>query len=117
MGICFISFLLSFCFLSFCFALRWSFRFKTVLLHSADSVHTLSHTHVPPPAGTWAVSISGLFAYQYTKYPHLSLSQKVIHARVYAQGITIAAVMGTALFGMFDRKKIDSAPIATRTAA
>ncbi|KAK0520195.1 Replication factor C, subunit RFC4 [Tilletia horrida] len=45
-------------------------------------------------AGIWALSLGGIFAYIRTQ--PLSGAQKLVQARVYAQGITLASLLGLA---------------------
>lgn len=39
--------------------------------------------------------------------PYLTTSQKIVQARVYAQGLTLAVLIGTAAFEISDRDKGD----------
>ncbi|GLT79013.1 hypothetical protein SLA2020_505260 [Shorea laevis] len=50
----------------------------------------------------WLSSITGLIAYNWSK--PMKTSVKIIHARVYAQGITLAALAGAAVVEYYDQK-------------
>ncbi|KAI9893750.1 MAG: hypothetical protein M1814_005966 [Vezdaea aestivalis] len=51
--------------------------------------------------GGWAVSMAGTFAYlQRSRY--LTMAQKLVQARVAAQGLTVALILGTAAFEIGD---------------
>ncbi|CAO1629797.1 unnamed protein product [Sympodiomycopsis kandeliae] len=45
-------------------------------------------------AGSWVASLGGSFAY--IQYQPLSFAQKLVQARVYAQGLTLASLLGMA---------------------
>ena len=46
--------------------------------------------------GTWVVAMAGSLLLSFSNR-HMKFSQKLIHARLYAQGLTIAALLATAL--------------------
>ncbi|GMH42485.1 hypothetical protein BSKO_10404 [Bryopsis sp. KO-2023] len=48
----------------------------------------------------WATVLGGCVAYQWTK--PIPLQMKLIHSRVYAQGVTLAALAGSALIASLD---------------
>ncbi|GKV18517.1 hypothetical protein SLEP1_g28884 [Rubroshorea leprosula] len=50
----------------------------------------------------WLSSVTGLIAYNWSK--PMKTSVKIIHARVYAQGITLAALAGAAVVEYYDHK-------------
>ncbi|KJE90586.1 hypothetical protein CAOG_01882 [Capsaspora owczarzaki ATCC 30864] len=53
--------------------------------------------------GIWAASMVGSLALSF-RNPNIKPSQKLIHARVYAQGLTVAAVVASAAVAPFDHK-------------
>ena len=57
-------------------------------------------------AGAWVAGVAGTLAMSYGN-PYITPTQKAFHARVYSQGITVAALIGTALLTPFatDKKK------------
>lgn len=72
-------------------------------------------------AGAWVAGVAGTLAMSYGN-PYLTATQKAFHARVYSQGITVAALIGTALLTPFatDKKadlKLESDAIFQRRLA
>lgn len=55
-------------------------------------------------AGAWLAGVAGTLAVSYGN-PYLTPTQKAFHARVYSQGITVAALIGTALLTPFATDK------------
>ncbi|RHZ71845.1 hypothetical protein CDV55_108797 [Aspergillus turcosus] len=53
---------------------------------------------------TWIASMIGSFA-MVSRNPHLTGSQKIVQARVYAQGLTLAVLVTSAAFEISDQKK------------
>ncbi|KAL9341499.1 hypothetical protein Peur_027428 [Populus x canadensis] len=51
----------------------------------------------------WISGIAGSFAYNWSK-PNMKPSVKIIHARLHAQALTLAALAGAALVEYFDHK-------------
>ena len=58
----------------------------------------------PIVAGSWVLSM-GIALGIVGRSPHLSTQQKLVQARVYAQGLTIAVLIATAAFEIGDRGK------------
>ena len=58
----------------------------------------------PIVAGSWVLSM-GVALGIVGRSPHLSTQQKLVQARVYAQGLTIAVLIATAAFEVGDRGK------------
>ena len=58
----------------------------------------------PIVAGSWVLSM-GIALGIVGRSPHLSTQQKLVQARVYAQGLTIAVLCATAAFEIGDRGK------------
>ncbi|KAL2756726.1 hypothetical protein ACRALDRAFT_1069480 [Sodiomyces alcalophilus JCM 7366] len=54
--------------------------------------------------GSWIASMAVAFALV-SRQPYMSGAQKLVQARVYAQGLTVAVLVVTALFEMSDAKK------------
>lgn len=54
--------------------------------------------------GAWVAGVAGTLAMSYGN-PYLTATQKAFHARVYSQGITVAALMATALVTPFGTDK------------
>lgn len=53
---------------------------------------------------TWVASMIGSFA-MVSRNPHLTGSQKIVQARVYAQGLTLAVLVASAAFEISDQRK------------
>jgi hypothetical protein len=51
----------------------------------------------------WATSLLGSFAYNLAQ-PAMKMSVKLIHARLHAQALTLAALAGSALVEAYDHK-------------
>ncbi len=58
----------------------------------------------PIVAGSWVLSM-GIALGLVGRSPYLSTQQKLVQARVYAQGLTIAVLIATAAFEVGDRGK------------
>ena len=75
-----------------------------VLGRVARLLNTTSSFQPPNPlSGTfWATSVAGVLAYQWSK--PIPVSLKIIHARVSAQGLTLAALAGAAAVDFYEHK-------------
>ncbi|XP_074341598.1 uncharacterized protein LOC141679019 [Apium graveolens] len=51
----------------------------------------------------WLSGITGSFAYNWTK-PNMKTSVKIIHARLHAQALTLAALAGAAVVEYYDHR-------------
>ncbi|CAA7398423.1 unnamed protein product [Spirodela intermedia] len=51
----------------------------------------------------WLSAITGSFAYNWSR-PNMKTSVKIIHARLHAQGLTLAALAGAAAVEYYDRQ-------------
>ncbi|KAK6146178.1 hypothetical protein DH2020_020047 [Rehmannia glutinosa] len=51
----------------------------------------------------WASGIVGSMAYNWSQ-PHMKTSVKIIHARLHAQALTLAALAGAAVVEYYDHK-------------
>lgn len=60
----------------------------------------------PIVGASWLLSM-GLAFVLVGRSPYLTTSQKLVQARVYAQGLTLAVLIGTAAFEISDRDKGD----------
>ena len=60
----------------------------------------------PIVGASWLLSMGLAFAIV-GRSPYLTTSQKIVQARVYAQGLTLAVLIGTAAFEISDRDKDD----------
>jgi len=56
----------------------------------------------------WATSLIGSFAYNFSQ-PGMKTSVKLIHARLHAQALTLAALAGSALVEAYDHQTGDKA--------
>lgn len=63
---------------------------------------------------TWATSMLGAYGYSFNVNKHLNLKQKLFHARIYAQMITLAALMASAGLSFYvdehDKKLLKDIP-------
>ncbi|CAO3627095.1 unnamed protein product [Mucor hiemalis] len=63
---------------------------------------------------TWATSMTGAYSYNFIVHKHLSLHQKMFHARIYAQCITLAALIASAALSLYvdenDKKILKDIP-------
>ncbi|OAE34032.1 hypothetical protein AXG93_4142s1170 [Marchantia polymorpha subsp. ruderalis] len=56
----------------------------------------------------WATSVAGSLAYNFSN-PNMKTSVKVIHARLHAQALTLAALAGAAVVEYYDHKSGEKA--------
>ncbi|CAK8572482.1 unnamed protein product [Lathyrus sativus] len=56
----------------------------------------------------WLSGITGSIAYNWSR-PNMKTSVKIIHARLHAQGLTLAALAGAALVEYYDHKSDERA--------
>ncbi|XP_078445528.1 uncharacterized protein LOC144714618 [Wolffia australiana] len=56
----------------------------------------------------WLSAISGSFAYNWSR-PQMKTSVKIIHARLHAQALTLAALVGAAGVEYYDRQFVSKA--------
>lgn len=74
-----------------------------------DSVREWIVDHKLRAVGTlWATSLLGSFAYNFAQ-PAMKMSVKLIHARLHAQALTLAALAGSAAVEAYDHKLKDTA--------
>eukprot|EP00243_Klebsormidium_subtile_P009234 TRINITY_DN456_c0_g1_i1.p1 TRINITY_DN456_c0_g1~~TRINITY_DN456_c0_g1_i1.p1 ORF type:complete len:100 (-),score=2.22 TRINITY_DN456_c0_g1_i1:270-569(-) len=52
----------------------------------------------------WATGVAGSLLYNLRKSPHLSPSVKLIHARLHAQALTLAALVGAATIEWWEHR-------------
>ncbi|CAM6040911.1 unnamed protein product [Sphagnum compactum] len=72
-----------------------------------DTVRSWLAKHKLRAVGTlWASSLLGSFAYNFSQ-PYMKTSVKLIHARLHAQALTLAALTGCALVDYYDRQNRD----------
>ncbi|KAL5208393.1 hypothetical protein ABZP36_032828 [Zizania latifolia] len=57
----------------------------------------------------WLTGISGSIAYNWSR-PSMKTSVKIIHARLHAQALTLAALVGSAMVEYYDQKHGTSGP-------
>ncbi|KAL5212102.1 hypothetical protein ABZP36_022949 [Zizania latifolia] len=60
----------------------------------------------------WLTGISGSIAYNWSR-PNMKTSVKIIHARLHAQALTLAALVGSAMVEYYDQKYGTSGPKLT----
>jgi hypothetical protein len=74
-----------------------------------DSVRSWLVEHKLRAVGTlWASSLIGSFAYNFSQ-PHMKTSVKLIHARLHAQALTLAALAGCAVVEYYDHQSGEKA--------
>jgi len=76
-------------------------QYKTSLQKTKDFI---SENRYSIAISAWALSIVGSLAYTYNN-KYLSLSQKVVQARMYAQALTIVIILAAASLSMTDKRK------------
>jgi hypothetical protein len=74
---------------------------KTPLQKTKDFI---SENRYSIATSAWALSIAGSLAYSYNN-KYLSLSQKVVQARMYAQALTIVLIAAAASISVTDKRK------------
>ncbi|CAM8942698.1 unnamed protein product [Rhodiola kirilowii] len=57
----------------------------------------------------WLSGIAGSVAYNWSK-PHMKTSVRIIHARLHAQALTLAALAGAAVVEYYDHKSTATKP-------
>ncbi|KAJ7202502.1 hypothetical protein O6H91_03G066200 [Diphasiastrum complanatum] len=76
---------------------------------TVDSVRHWLVEHKLRAVGTfWASSLAGSLAWNFSQ-PNVKLSVKVIHARLHAQALTLAALAGAAVVEYYEHKSGDKA--------
>ncbi|RGB34188.1 hypothetical protein C1646_760845 [Rhizophagus diaphanus] len=78
-----------------------SLQEKTSLQKTKD---VISENRYSIATSAWALSIAGSLAYTYNN-KYLSLSQKVVQARMYAQALTIVLIAAAASISVTDKRK------------
>ncbi|CAK9266562.1 unnamed protein product [Sphagnum jensenii] len=70
----------------------------------SDELRSWLAEHKLRAVGTlWASALLGSLAYNFSK-PNMKTSVKLIHARLHAQALTLAALAGSALVEFYDHK-------------